>query len=50
MYQFEVHFYVQGVSGQIVMVVSAFNRQSAEDAIRAMYPGKSVQIHAVNRI
>ena len=50
MYQFEVHFYVQGISGQLVVVITATYRQDAEAAVRAMYAGKSVTIHRVVRL
>ena len=50
MYQFEVHYYVAGISGQLVSVVSANNRQDAEKAVKAMYASRSVQIHRVVRV
>ena len=50
MYQFEVHYYVAGISGQLVQVITAANRQNAEAAVRAMYAGRSVTIHRVVRV
>jgi len=50
MYQFEVHYYIQGISGQLVQVIQAANRQDAEKAVKAMYSGKGVQIHRVVRV
>ena len=50
MYQFEVHYYVQGISGQLVQIITAANRQGAEAAVKAMYSGRSVTIHRVVRL
>ena len=50
MYQFEIHYYLQGVSGQLVQVITASNRFDAEKAVKAMYSGKAVTIHRVVRV
>lgn len=50
MHQFEVHFYVEGIASQLVSVITASSRQDAEAAVKAMYSGRSVQIHSVVRI
>ena len=50
MYRWEVHFYVQGIGGQLVMVIHASSRSDAEAAVKAMYAGRSVQIHRVVRL
>jgi hypothetical protein len=50
MFQFEVHYYVQGISGQLVQVITATNRFDAEGAVRAMYSGRAVTIHRVVRL
>lgn len=50
MFQFEVHFYVEGISSQLVSVVTATNRQDAEYAVKAMYSGRHVTIHRVVRL
>ena len=50
MYQFQVHYYLQGVSGQLIQVITAANRQDAEKAVKAMYSGKAVTIHRVVRV
>jgi hypothetical protein len=50
MFEFEVHFYVQGIASQIVTVITAQNRQDAENAVRAMYSGLKVTIHRVVRL
>jgi hypothetical protein len=47
MSQWEVHYYVQGISSQLVTVITATNRSDAEKAVKAMYAGKQVQIHRV---
>ena len=47
MSQWEVHYYVQGIGGQLVSVITATCRSDAEAAVRAMYSGKNVQIHRV---
>ena len=41
MYKWEVHYYLQGVSGQLVQVITASNRFDAEKAIKAVteHPG-----------
>ena len=50
MYTYEVHYYVQGIGGQLVQVIQASNDQSARNAVKAMYSGKVVQIHRVVRL
>ena len=50
MSQWEVHYYVQGIGGQLVTVITAMSRQAAESAVKAMYRGQSVNIHRVVRL
>ena len=49
MYSFQVHYYVDGVGGQLVTVINANCRQDAEAAVKAMYGGKC-RIHRVVRV
>jgi hypothetical protein len=50
MNKWEVHYYVSGISGQLVTVVTTASRADAEAAVRAMYAGKTVNIHRVVRL
>ena len=50
MYKWEVHYYIQGIGGQLVMVINASSRSDAEASVKAMYSGKAVQIHRVVRL
>jgi hypothetical protein len=49
MFQFEVHYYVEGISSQMVSVIGAMNRQDSEAAVKAMYADRRVTIHRVTR-
>lgn len=50
MNRWEVHYYVQGISGQQVTVITTASRADAEKAVKTMYAGQSVTIHRVVRL